>query len=132
MAGGLNKVMIIGNLGRDPELRSLPSGKPATTFSVAVSRRWTDGGGQPREETEWFAVVVYEKLAEVANQYLTKGQKVYVEGRLQTRAWEGQDGQQHTRTEIVAGELVFLSGARRTGDPEARAVPAATDDDLPF
>ena len=108
VARGLNKVLIIGNLGRDPEMRYTPSGKPVTSFSVAVSRGWTTSGGERREATEWFNVVAWGNLAEVCNQYLRKGSRVYVEGRLQTRSWDDPDGQRHSRTEVVANEMVIL------------------------
>ena len=108
MSRGLNKVMIIGNLGRDPEMRYTPSGKPVTSFSVAVSRAWTTSAGEKRESTEWFNVIAWGNLAEVCNQYLRKGSKTYVEGRLQTRSWDDADGQRHSRTELVANEMIIL------------------------
>jgi len=108
MARGLNKVMIIGNLGRDPELRYTPGGKPVTSFSLASSRTWVSSDGDRREETEWFNVVAWGGLAEICNQHLVKGQQVYVEGRLQTRGWEDEQGQRHFRTEVVANEMIIL------------------------
>ena len=105
MAGGLNKVMIIGNLGKDPELRYTQRGTAVCNFTVAVNRpgRMDEATGQRTEdETEWFQVVAWDKLAETCNQFLAKGRKVYVEGRLQTRSWEGQDGQKRTRVEVLA------------------------------
>src|SRR6476661_7505979 len=108
MAGSLNRVMLIGNVGRDPEMRYLQSGEPVTTFSVATNRRWTGTDGQPRDETEWHNVVAWRKLAEQCNEYLTKGRKVYIEGRLQTRSWDGPDGQKRYRTEIIASTMVML------------------------
>lgn len=114
MTRGLNKVMIIGNLGRDPEMRYTPSGKPVTSFSVATSRSWTTTDGERREATEWFNVVAWRDLAEICNQYLSKGSKVYIEGRLQTRSWESPDGQKHFRTEIVADEMIVLDHRRET------------------
>lgn len=107
MARGLNKVMIIGNLGSDPEMRYTPTGRPVTSFSVATSRSWVTSEGEPREATEWFRVVAWGNLAEICNRYLSKGSRVYVEGRLQTRSWENQ-GQKHYRTEVVATEMVIL------------------------
>ena len=92
MSRGLNKVMIIGHLGRDPEMRYTPSGRPVTTFTVATSRTWSTGDGERHSETEWFNVVAWGNLAEICKQYLTKGQQVYVEGRLQTRRWEDNEG----------------------------------------
>lgn len=113
MARGLNKVMIIGNLGRDPEMRYTPSGRPVTSFNVATTRSWTTYDGERREETEWFNVVAWGPLAEICNTHLTKGQQVYVEGRLQTRGWEDQQGKRHYRTELVAQEMIIL-GDRQT------------------
>lgn len=117
MATSLNKVMIIGNVGRDPEIRYTPDGKPQAKFSVAVSRVWTNQNGERKEETEWFNVVAWDKLAEICGNYITKGQKVYVEGRLQTRVWEGQDGQKHKTVDLVARDVVFMS-PRKAVAPE--------------
>lgn len=100
--------MIIGNIGRDPELRYTPSGKPVTSFSLASSRSWIAPDGERREETEWFNVVAWGNLAEICNQKLAKSQQVYVEGRLQTRSWEDERGQRHFRTEVVANEMIIL------------------------
>ena len=108
MGRGLNKVMVIGNMGRDPEMRYTPSGKPVTSFSLASSRSWVAPGGERREETEWFNVVAWGGLAEICNQKLYKSQQVYVEGRLQTRSWEDDNGQRHFRTEIVASDMIIL------------------------
>jgi single-strand DNA-binding protein len=108
MSRGLNKVMVIGNIGRDPEMRYTPSGKPVTSFSLASSRSWTAPNGERREETEWFNVVTWGNLAEICNQKLFKSQQVYVEGRLQTRSWEDDRGQRHFRTEVVANEMIIL------------------------
>ena len=110
MSYGLNKVMIIGNLGKEPEMRYTPSGRPVTTFTVAVSRSWNTADGERHNETEWFNVVAWGKLAEICKQYLNKGQQVYVEGRLQTRSWDDPDGQRHSRTEMVANEMMILDG----------------------
>ncbi len=115
MAGSLNKVMLIGNVGRDPEMRYLQSGEAVTTFSVATNRRWNGPDGQPREDTEWHNIVAWGKLAEQCNEYLTKGRKVYIEGRLQTRSWDGPDGQKRYRTEIVASSMVMLDSRPREG-----------------
>ncbi len=140
MAGSLNKVMLIGNVGRDPEMRYTASGEPVTTFSVAVSRRWKDRNtNEPREETEWFNIVTWRQLAETCNQFVTKGRKVYVEGRLQTRSWEGQDGQKHYRTEVQAQTVTLLDRrpgtAAPSGELEQRAPTDESQvepDDLPF
>ncbi|MBN1120104.1 MAG: single-stranded DNA-binding protein [Anaerolineae bacterium] len=116
MSRGLNKVMIIGNLGRDPEMRYTPGGRPVTSFSVVTTRTWTSGEGERHEESEWFNVVAWGNLAEICSQYLKKGQQVYVEGRLQTRGWEDEEGKKHYRTEVVASEMIVL-GERRGGPP---------------
>ena len=108
MSRGLNKVMVIGNMGRDPEMRFTPSGKPVTSFSLASSRSWVTPNGERREETEWFNVVAWGGLAEICNQKLFKSQQVYVEGRLQTRSWEDENGQRHFRTEVVASDMIIL------------------------
>lgn len=111
MARGLNKVIIIGLVGRDPEMRYTPSGRPVTSFSVATSRTWVSAEGERREETEWFNVVAWGNLAEICKAHLTKGQQVYVEGRLQTRGWE-DEGKRHFRTELVANEMILLGDRR--------------------
>jgi single-strand DNA-binding protein len=108
MARGLNKVILIGNAGRDPEMRFMPSGKPVTSFSVATSRTWTDSEGERRQETEWFNVVAWGNLAEICKQHIRKDQQVYVEGRLQTRAWEDEQGRKRFRTELVADDVILL------------------------
>jgi len=112
MARGLNKVLIIGRIGRDPEMRYTPSGRPVTTFSVGTSRAWTTADGERRTETEWFNVVAWSNLAEICKQYLTKERLVYIEGRLQTRHWEDQEGNKHSATEIVASEMIVLEERR--------------------
>jgi len=104
----LNKVMIIGNVGTEPEMRFTPNGNPVTSFRVATNRVYTTPEGERKQETEWFTVVAWNRLAENCNQYLAKGQRVYAEGRLHTRSWEGQDGQQRSRSEIVANRVLFL------------------------
>lgn len=131
MSRGLNKVMIIGNLGRDPEMRYTPSGKPVTTFSVATSRTWSTSEGEKREETEWFNIVAWSSLAEICKQYLTKGQQVYIEGRLQTRHWDDQEGNKHTSVEIVANEMIILSERREVSEstPESES---AEEEEFPF
>ena len=113
MGRGLNKVIIIGYVGRDPEMRYTPSGRPVTSFSVATPRTWVSAEGERREETEWFNVVAWGNLAEICKAHLTKNQQVYVEGRLQTRGWEDEQGKKHFRTELVAQEMILL-GDRRT------------------
>ena len=116
MGRGLNKVMIIGHLGRDPEMRYTPNGRPVTSFSVATTRTWTSAEGERREETEWFNVVAWGNLAEICKAHLSKGQQVYIEGRLQTRGWEDEDGKKHFRTELVANEMILLSDRRQSID----------------
>ncbi len=144
----LNKCMIIGNLGADPETRYTPNGATVTEFRVATSEQFTGRDGQREERTEWFRVVTWNRLAETCGQYLAKGRQVYVEGRLRTRSWEGQDGQKRYTTELHADRVLFIGGARGEGGG-GRAdsfgggfdagVPAGLDaegdiepDDLPF
>lgn len=114
----LNKVTLIGNLGADPDVRYMPTGGAVTTLSLATTRRWKDKQtGERREATEWHRVVLFSPLAEIAGEYLRKGRQVYIEGRLQTRKWQGQDGQDRYTTEIVAGEMHMLGNrASGTGD----------------
>jgi single-strand DNA-binding protein len=140
----LNKVLLIGNLGRDPEMRSLPSGQPVANFSLATSRRWKDRDGNKKEDTEWHNIVVFGKQAEIAGQYLNKGKQVYIEGRIQTRNWE-KDGVKHYRTEIICDNFQMLGGGGRGASqaPDAGGAPAddsggygggaaVEDDDIPF
>src|SRR5215210_2530620 len=115
----LNKAMIIGNLGRDPEMRYTPSGQAVTQFTVAVNRNYKNQQGERQEETEWFRIVAWGQQAEFAAEYLRKGAKVYIEGRLQTRQWEGQDGQKRYTTELVANTIQNLE--RRPRDDSADA-----------
>jgi len=104
----LNKVMIIGNVGTDPEMRFTPNGNPVTSFRVATNWVYTTPEGERKQETEWFTVVAWNRLAENCNQFLGKGQRVYAEGRLRTRSWEGQDGQRRSRSEVIANRVLFL------------------------
>ncbi len=115
----LNKVMIIGRLTRDPELRNTPNGKAVATLSLATNRIWIDAQGQKQKQSEFHNIVMWGKLAEIANQYLRKGGKVYVEGRLQTREWTGQDGVKRYRTEVVGDNMIMLDskGAGTPGSP---------------
>jgi len=129
MSRGLNKVLIIGHLGRDPEMRYTPSGRPVTTFSVATSRNWNTSDGERRTETEWFNIVAWGNLAEICNQYLLKGQQVYVEGRLQSRNWEDSEGKRHTSVEIVASEMIILGDRRSQDEP---LDDEADEDEFPF
>ncbi len=114
----LNKAMIIGNLTRDPEVRSTPGGSQVASFSVATNQVWVDQNGQKQERPEYHNIVAWKKLAEIVGKYLTKGSKVYVEGRLQTREWTGQDSIKRYRTEIVADNLIMLGG--QTGQSGSR------------
>ena len=138
MSRGLNKVMIIGHLGKDPEMRYTPSGRPVTTYTVAVSRSWNSADGERHTETEWFNIVAWGNLAEICKQYLTKGQQVYIEGRLQTRRWDDKEGQKHTSVEIVANEMMMLGDRRDAnhgGEEQSSSTevePAATEDEFPF
>ena len=119
----LNKAMIIGNLGRDPEMRYTPNGQAVTQFTVAVNRNYKDQAGEWQEETEWFRVVAWGPLAERTAEYLRKGRKVYVEGRLQTRQWEGQDGQKRYTTELIANTVTPLDPRPRGDDAGESADP---------
>lgn len=119
----LNKIMIIGRLTRDPELRSLPSGRAVCLCSVATGRQWTDAQGQKQKQTEFHNVVAWGKLAETMNQYLRKASRVYIEGRLQTRDWIGQDGVKRYRTELIADNMIMLDG--RPSSPNGTAPPAS-------
>ena len=142
MSRGLNKVMVIGHLGRDPEMRYTPSGRPVTTFSVAVSRSWNTADGERRTETEWFNIVAWGNLAEICKQYLHKGQQVYIEGRLQTRRWEDNEGQKRTSVEVVANEMMMLGDRRDnsggqsqdndSAEEENDSEPLADEDEFPF
>jgi len=130
MPDGLNKVMLIGNLGKDPEMRYTANGSAVTTFSLAVSRSFVSAEEGRREETEWFTVVTWNKLAEILGQHLQKGRKVFVEGRLTTRSWDGPDGQKRCRTEVVVQTVLFLDRAQAGGFPDTGGDMAP--DDLPF
>ncbi len=130
MSRGLNKIMIIGRLGRDPEMRYTPSGRPVTSFTVATSRSWNTSEGERRVETEWFNVVAWSNLAEICKQHLTKGQQVYIEGRLQTRNWDDAEGNKHTSIEIVANEMIILGERREAeGSSETESIE---EDEFPF
>lgn len=142
----LNKVQIIGNLGADPEMRFTANGRSVANFNVACTRRFTTRDGEQREDTEWVRIVCWERLAELAGQYLSKGRSVYVEGRLQTRQWEDREGNSRWTTEVVANDIQFLGsrggggdgdwsggGGGRGGYDQGGPPPAGMDaDDLPF
>ena len=143
MARGINKVILVGNLGRDPETRYLPSGGAVTNVSLATSRSWKDrDSGEQKEKTEWHRVVFFNRLGEIAGEYLKRGSKVYVEGELRTREWE-KEGQKHFTTEIVATEMQMLDSKGGNSDFEKNnnssiAAPSSlsssdmVDDDIPF
>jgi single-strand DNA-binding protein len=122
--------MVIGNVGRDPEMRYTPRGQAVTSFSLAASRHWTTANGERRDATEWFNVVSWGSLAEICNQYLTKGRRVYVEGELRTRSWEEPDGKRHFRTELVANEMILLGPRPKPGKNEYNG--NSFDDEAPF
>lgn len=112
---GVNKVILIGNLGKDPELRYTPGGQPVATFTLATTERWNDRNGQRQDRTEWHNVVVWGKLAELVNQYLKKGRSAYIEGRIATRSWDDKDGNKRYKTEIVANQVQFLGSTGQGG-----------------
>jgi single-strand DNA-binding protein len=149
MARGVNKVILIGNLGADPEIKYMPSGEAVANLRIATSESWKDKtSGEQVERTEWHRVIMFRRLAEIAGEYLKKGSKVYIEGRLQTRKWQGQDGQDRYTTEIIASEMQMLDsrggGAANMGSynnqesagsssqPQAAAAYDSFDDDIPF
>ncbi|MBI2195527.1 MAG: single-stranded DNA-binding protein [Candidatus Levybacteria bacterium] len=116
MARSLNRVQLIGNLTRDPELRYTPSGTPVCTFSVATNRTWTTDSGDKKDEAEFHRIVAWNKLGEICSQFLLKGRKVYVEGRLATRSWQAQDGTQRSSTEVVISDMILLDSRRPEED----------------
>ena len=128
----LNKVMLIGNVGTDPEMRYTANGNAVTTVRMAVNRNYSGPDGERREETEWFSIVTWNKLAETCSQFLQKGRSAYVEGRLQTRSWEGQDGQRRFKTEVIANTVQFLDKGQAAPMPEnggsAESVPVPPDE----
>jgi len=132
----LNKVMIIGNVGGEPEMRFTPSGNPVTSFRMATNHIYTTPDGERKQETEWFTVVAWGRLAEQCNQFLTKGRLVYAEGRLRTRSWESQDGQKHYRTEVIANRVTFLDRQAAAALPEDKGGEAEVSEiepeDIPF
>jgi len=125
----LNKIMLIGNVGSDPEMRYTPNGKAVTSFRMATNYRYAGSEGERREETEWFRVSVWGRQAESCNQFLSKGKRVYVEGRLRSRSWEGQDGQMRTSLEVSANRVIFLDRVAPVSLPEEGELEP---EDLPF
>ena len=138
--GSINKVILIGHLGSDPEVKVTPSGVQVANSSIATSESWTDkNSGEKQERTEWHRLVLWRRLAEVAAQYLTRGSRIYVEGKLQTRSWDDQSGQKRCATDIVVDQLEMLGGDRQDRSDEVYSAPAPVsagggpdDDDLPF
>jgi single-strand DNA-binding protein len=150
----LNKVMLIGNLGRDPEIRYTPDGTPVANFSLATGENWTDKSGSRQEHTEWHSIVAWNRLADLAQKYLSKGRQVYVEGRIRSRDWNDRDGNKRRTTEVIATQIVLLGSRSQQNDmdippgematrsaPESRPAPGPedsfadsgiTDDDIPF
>ena len=126
----LNKVILIGRLGRDPETRFMPNGDAVCNFSVATSEKYTDKNGQRQEATEWHNVTMYRKLAEIAGQYLTKGSQVYLEGKIQSRKYQGKDGIERTAYDIIANEMKMLGGNAQTQTPAPKPQPAQAQDDI--
>jgi single-strand DNA-binding protein len=122
----LNRAQIIGNLTRDPEMRTTATAQSVANFGVATSSVWTDAAGQRQEKTEFHNIVAWGKLADICGQYLAKGRRVFVEGRLQTREWEGQDGQKRRSTEIVADNIIMLDRPPQGGAPARSAAPASS------
>ncbi len=122
MARSLNKVLLIGNLTRDPELRYTPQGTAVVTFSIATNRQWKTESGDQKDEAEFHRIVAWDKLAEICSKMLKKGSRTFVEGRLQTRSWQGQDGNQRTTTEIVISDMLVLDG-RKTDEMGSQGVP---------
>jgi len=139
--GSVNKVILIGNLGQDPELRYTPSGAAVTNFSIATNEVWKDKDGNQQERTEWHRIVLWTKLAEIAGEYLKKGSKIYIEGRLQTRSWEDKDGVKKYTTEVIGDNMTMLDAKGEGGGTVSSAPPpsdqpppadSGAEDDLPF
>jgi single-strand DNA-binding protein len=136
----INKVILIGRLGADPEIRYTPSGAEVATFRIATSEVWTNKNGEKEERTEWHRIVAWRNLAKICGEYLSKGRLVYIEGKIRTRAWEDRDGNKRTTTEIEASEMKMLGGSgepqeRKQREPAADAAPLGEkdkEDDIPF
>ncbi len=126
----LNKIMLIGNVGTDPEMRFTPNGNPVASFRLATSRLYTAPDGERKQETDWFTIVTWKKQAESCNQFLTKGQRVYVEGSLRTRAWEGRDGQKRLSVEVIANRVLFLDRQATSPLPSEEFTADAGEDDV--
>jgi single-strand DNA-binding protein len=150
MARSVNKVILVGNVGKDPEVKLLTSGMSVANFTLATNERFKDKSGEFQERTEWHSLVAYQRLAEIVRDYTKKGSKLYIEGRIQTRSWDDKENQKHYKTEIIVNDLVLLSGrgegesgsSTRSGSSYDQRQPAAaddivqgteiTDDDIPF
>jgi single-strand DNA-binding protein len=145
MSNSVNKVILVGRLGKDPEVKYTQGGTPVARFSLATDETWKDQAGEKQQRTEWHNIVAWSKLAEICGQYLTKGRLIYIEGRLQTRTWEDKDGNKRSTTEVRADNMVMLSGkfeetrsergvaaAAPTASAERTVEPEITDDDIPF
>jgi single-strand DNA-binding protein len=151
MARSVNKAILVGNVGKDPEVKFLPSGTAVANFTLATSERFKDKSGENQERTEWHNLVAFQRLAEIVRDYVKKGSKLYIEGRIQTRSWDDKDNQKHYKTEIVVSDLVLLSGrgegesggsSRSSSSSYDQRPPAhaddlvqsteITDDDIPF
>ena len=124
MAMSLNRAQLIGNLTRDPELRQIPGGQTVASFGIATNFSWNDSSGQKQDKTEFHNIVAWRKLAEICGQYLKKGMKVYIEGRIQSREWEAEDGSKRNRTEIVAENMIMLSGKGGSGEGQSYGMQA--------
>jgi single-strand DNA-binding protein len=143
----LNKVLLIGNLGKDPEVRYTPDGSPVATFSLATSDSWTDKSGSRQEHTEWHTIVAWNKLADLCKRFLSKGRQVYIEGRIRSREWTDRDGNKKRTTEVIATQMVLLgsrpqaaeatqqpmdTASRAPAEPDQFSDPGITDSDIPF
>ncbi len=145
MANGLNKVILIGNLGRDPEVRYTPGGLAVANFSMATSETWTNKEGEKETRTEWHRIVAWGKLGEICGEYLSKGKQIYIEGRIQTREWEDKEGNKRYTTEIIALQMLMLGSRESTDEPRQSPssdmetpnlpeppISKTKDDDIPF
>ena len=140
MSRGLNKVFLMGNLGKDPEVRHTAGGKAVVTFSLATAEQWKDQDGNKKERTEWHRIVAWGKLGEICGKYLAKGKQVYIEGRIQTREWEDSDGNKRTTVEIVANDMIMLGGKQGGNTNTQQSFrpaqgqfdPPPPEDDIPF
>ena len=135
MSGSLNKIMLMGNLGKDPEIRTIPNGNKVANFSLATTEKYTDKAGQKVEKTEWHRIVLWRGLAEIAEKYLRKGSKCFIEGKLTTREWDDNNGQKRYTAEIIGSDMKLLGSPQQTptgGNEQAQQPPKHVEDDLPF